>query len=73
MKLSKLIKLEGMLAIANKCDNNLSSIRQFFIRECNLPKGYDLSRTLKRFEELLQEKVVFTSKSELLCEILRKI
>ena len=69
MKVSHYIKHKGMLTILSECNYNLQNVRQHLRRECELPDGYDLSRSLKSFEDYLRNKPVEALKQTLLQEI----
>lgn len=73
MKVSHYIKHKGMLTILSECNYNLQNVRQHLRRECELPDGYDLSRSLKSFEDYLRNKPVEALKQTLLQEIAIKL
>ncbi len=50
MKIQELIKLKGIQKVFEECNSDLRDVREYLIRECNLPKGYDLSRVMKDFK-----------------------
>ena len=73
-KISSFIKEVGMLSILKDCNFNLRSVRNYLIRECNLPeKGFDMHRKIKKFEDLLRESRKEPIKFLLLREIAQKI
>lgn len=73
MKISHYIKHKGIFTILRECNYNLENVRGHLIRECDLPKGYDLSRVLKSFENYMRNKSVQPLQKTLLKEIKIKL
>ena len=73
MKISEYEKLKGRLQILNDCDRDLKLVRQHLIRECNIEKGYDLSKVMKKYKELLKKETKKSVSEILLNEFLNKI
>lgn len=72
-KVMEHIKEKGILPILEICDNNLFNVKNYLIRECNLPKNYNFSRHRKLFEQTLKKAIKDPIKTILLKEISQKL
>lgn len=73
MGISKYEKRLGRLQILKECNFNLKDVRLHLIRECNLPKGYDLSKQMKEYKKLIEEKSMLSRGDVLFFEFMDKI
>ena len=73
MKIFSYEKLVGRLKILEMCNYSLIDVRQHLKRECQLKSNYDLSKYMKIYKQLLEEKTQPSRKSELCKEILNKL
>ena len=63
----------GRLQILQTCDYNLKDVRQHLIRECDLPVGFDLSKHIKAYKQLIETETAPTKADVLIAEYLRKL
>ena len=73
MKIINYIKQKGISTILHDCGYNLENVRGHLFRECELTKGYDLSRILKTFEDYMRNKPAQPLQKILLQELKIKI
>lgn len=73
MKISEYEKLKGRLQILEDCNFDLKDVRQHLIRECNIEKGYDLSKIMRKYKEILANRPQNSAAEALLNEFMDKI
>ena len=57
IKVSEYIKSKGMGNILAECGNNLRAVKNHLIRECHLPKSKNISYTIKKFQQYLDNRL----------------
>ncbi|MBS6553417.1 MAG: hypothetical protein KH321_05700 [Clostridium sp.] len=72
MKVSELIKKEGIEHILKKCNFNLKYVRTFLKLECQLPQNADLTIVMRKFKNALSQKTT-SNQQILLSEINQKL
>lgn len=72
MKVSELIKKEGIESILKKCDFNLKEVKIFLKLECQLPQNTDLTIVMRKFKNALKQKTT-SNQQILLSEINQKL
>lgn len=56
-KVAEYIKHMGMGNILAVCGNNLRAVKNHLFRECHLCKGTNISYTMKKFKEYLENRL----------------
>ena len=57
IKVLEYIKSKGMGNILAECGNNLRAVKNHLIRECHLPKNKNISYTIKKFKQYLENRL----------------
>ncbi len=73
MKISEYIKYKGMQKILEECSNDLTDVKHHLMRECGLKKGYDLSKYMVEFKEILETSAKQANGSARMQEFLSKL
>lgn len=73
MKIIELIKFKGMQKILEECNYDLADVKLYLARECKLKKGYDLSKYMVSFKDVMTTSTTNAKKSERMQEFLGKL
>lgn len=73
MKIAEYERFIGRLEILKKCDYDLKDVRQHLIRECELSKGFDLSKHINAYKQLIEKETAPTKADVLIAEYLQKL
>ena len=73
MKISEYLKSKAIEKICEENSCDLKTIKLSIMSDCNLSKGFDLSRCMKQFKNFIAETMDNTADKERMKELMQKL